>query len=72
MLPTFSGKAFYIRTLVTRTVKENEKQFELEGNMSHQVNFREILIKGSKEIYFDLAENSSYPSSNYRGSTVKD
>ena len=39
-LPTFSGKAFYIRTLVTRTVKGNEKQFELEGNTSRRGKFQ--------------------------------
>ena len=33
------------------------------------VNFSEILIKG-KKVQFELAGNSSYPSSSYRGSTV--
>ena len=48
MLPTFSGKAFYIRTLVTRTVKENEKQFEFEGNMSHRGKFQGTFDEGIK------------------------
>ena len=50
MLPTFSGKAFYIRTLVTRTVKENENHFELEGNiyMSHRGKFQGNFDQGIK------------------------
>ena len=48
MLPTFSGKAVYIRTLVTRTVKENENQFELEGNMSHRGKFQGNFDQGIK------------------------
>ena len=40
MLPTFSRIAFYIRTPVTRTVKGNEKQFELEGNASYRGKFQ--------------------------------
>ena len=34
---------------VTQTLKENEKQFELEGNSSYQgINLREIFIKRKK------------------------
>ena len=35
-----------------------------------RVNFSEILIM-EKKIQFELAGNSSYPSSSYRGSTVE-
>ena len=47
----------------------NERQFELAGIRVIGVNFSDILIKG-KEIQFELAGNSSYPTSSYRGSTV--
>ena len=30
----------YSRTLVTRTLKGNEKRFELEGNLSYQGKFQ--------------------------------
>ena len=51
------------RTLVTQTLKENEKQFELAGIRVIEVNFIESLIRERK--FFSL-----YASSNYRGSTV--
>lgn len=47
---------------LTRTLKENEKQFELVGNSSYRVKFQS---KG-KEIQFELTGNSGYPSSSYR------
>ena len=40
----------YCRTPVTRTLKGNQKMFELAGNSSYRVNFSEILIRGIKEI----------------------
>ena len=57
-------KHVYTAEPVTRTLKGNEKQFEVIG-----VNFSEIVIK-VKEIYFELAGNSSYPSPSYRGSNI--
>ena len=60
----------YSRTPVARTLKGNKKQFESEGTRILRVNFSEILIKG-KKIQFELAGNSSYPSSSYRGSIVE-
>ena len=55
----------YSRTPVTRTLKGNEKQFELAGIRVIRVTFSEILIKAK-----EIAGNSSYPSLSYRGSTV--
>ena len=61
----------YSRTLVTRTLKGNVKQFEVARARVIGVDWKKIichvavntvLIKG-KEIQFELAGNSSYPSS---------
>ena len=61
---SFSYK--YSRIAKTRTLKENEKQFELVGNSRYRGKFQ---WKG-KEIWFELTGNSGYPSSSYRCSTV--
>ena len=60
------------RILVTRTLKGNEKQFELAGNSSYRGKFQWNFDQGKAgNLYqFKLAGNSSYPSSSYRGSTV--
>ena len=61
----------YSRTLVTRTLKGNEKQFEVARVRVIGVDWKKkiichvavtFLIK-EKEIQFELAGNSSYPSS---------
>ena len=49
-------------------MKANEKHFELARIRVIGINLSEVLIKG-KEILFELARDSSYPSSSYRGST---
>ena len=52
----------YSKTPVTLSLKGNEKQLELARIRVVGVNVREILMKG-KEFFFELARNSSYPSS---------
>ena len=62
----------YSRTLVTRTLKGNVKQFKVARARVIGVDWKKkiichvavntVLIKG-KEIQFELAGNSSYPSS---------
>ena len=51
----------YSRTQVTRTLKGNEKQFELARNSNY-------LDQGKKQ--FELAGNSSHLCSSYQGSTT--
>ena len=54
------------RIPVTRTLKGNEKQFELAGNSSYRGKFQWNFDQGKGNLYqFKLARNSSY-----RGSTV--
>ena len=58
----------YSRTQVTRTLKGNEKQFELARNSNYWDKFQCDLDQGKK--WFELAGNSSHLCSSNQGSTT--